>query len=276
MNDIKLDDETLMLMQMIDEQDDCELDLTVPLSPPPAFLSKGLTTYKSKRGLKSYPTPIGTYGNFSFIQAPPKNCKTYFVSLMSSAYAGASDKYVSDIVSHRGDRMLLHFDTEQGKWHSKNTFMRLIDMLDLDYIPDFYKTFYLRKLSFKSKAMYIEYQLKKYKDLGKKIGLVIIDGIADLAPNNNDESYAVMVNEWLLRVTDEYDCHIMTVIHTNHGSEKPTGHLGSFLEKKAETQIHLSFNKNTGCIEVNCKRSRNSPFKDFSFAFDTSNLPIIV
>ena len=34
-----------------------------------------------------------------------------------------------------------------------------------------------------------------------------------------------------------YDCHIVTVIHSNFGSDKPTGHLGSFLEKKAETQI---------------------------------------
>ena len=33
MNDIKLDDETLMLMQMIDEQDDCETSAQEAIRP---------------------------------------------------------------------------------------------------------------------------------------------------------------------------------------------------------------------------------------------------
>ena len=40
----------------------------------------------------------------------------------------------------------------------------------------------------------------------------------------------------------KFNCHIVTVIHSNYGSEKPTGHLGSFLEKKTETQIQLELN----------------------------------
>ena len=53
---------------------------------PPIAVSYG--TYKSKDD--TYPTPIGTYGNFSFVQAPPKSKKTFFISMIAGAYL--SDK----------------------------------------------------------------------------------------------------------------------------------------------------------------------------------------
>jgi hypothetical protein len=77
--------------------------------------------------------------------------------------------------------------------------------------------------------------------------------------------------------TSIYNCHIVTVIHSNFGSDKPTGHLGSFLEKKAETQIQLERDENKfGCITVSCKRSRNTPFESFDFNLDESGVPKII
>ena len=43
--------------------------------------------------------------------------------------------------------------------------------------------------------------------------------------------------EW----SQKFNCHIITVIHSNFGSDKPTGHLGSALEKKRE---HTNTNRN--------------------------------
>jgi len=77
--------------------------------------------------------------------------------------------------------------------------------------------------------------------------------------------------------TSIYDCHIVTVIHSNNGSDKPTGHLGSFLEKKAETQIQLQRDENKlGAITVSCKRSRSTPFESFDFKLDESGLPTVI
>ena len=73
--------------------------------------------------------------------------------------------------------------------------------------------------------------------------------------------------------TTVFNCHIITVIHSNFGSDKPTGHLGSFLEKKTETQIELKFDSMTGKTMVTCKRSRNIPFKEFFFYLDDKTLP---
>jgi len=150
-------------------------------------------------------------------------------------------------------------------------FKRPIDMTGIK--TDKYHTLALRQLSFKERVEFIEYYL--YDKLeATDIGLVIIDGIADLCSdvNNIEESNAVV--QKLMKWTKELNCHIVTVIHSNFGTDKPTGHLGSFLEKKTETQIQLELNTvNKGLVTVSCKRSRNAPFENFSFKVNNFGLP---
>lgn len=40
--------------------------------PLPA-ISFGTKQFETKDGVIEYPIPVGTYGNFSFVQAPPKS-----------------------------------------------------------------------------------------------------------------------------------------------------------------------------------------------------------
>ena len=104
--------------------------------------------------------------------------------------------------------------------------------------------------------------------------MVIIDGIADLTSDVNSMEQSTEVQELLMRWTDDLQCHISTIIHSNYGSTKPTGVLGSSLEKKAETQIMLEKNNaNQGWVTVECKRGRNRNFDTFSFGFEESGLP---
>ena len=142
---------------------------------------------------------------------------------------------------------------------------------------DFYHTFALRKIGYKSRIDFIEYYLEGLKSEGKEIGLVVIDGVADLVSdaNNLEESSAIV--QKIMAWTSVYNCHIVTVIHSNSGSDKPTGHLGSFLEKKTESQIQLHRDENKlGAITVSCKRSRNTPFESFDFKLDEAGLPKII
>jgi hypothetical protein len=75
----------------------------------------------------------------------------------------------------------------------------------------------------------------------------------------------------------KFDCHIITVIHSNFGSSKPTGHLGSLLEKKCESQIELELNTvHTEQVTVKCKRSRGYSFETFSFKINDIGLPEVV
>jgi len=259
------------LMQKI--QRDCLVDNSVKMDYPPVALSLGKKRIKTNDGDLDLPIPIGTYGNFSFVQAPPKTKKTFFISLLSSVYLSGSNNFGGDIKGHRTDQCLLHIDTEQGKWHAQRVFKRAIDMSEMDGSQCYY-TFALREIGYKKRIEFIEYLLKSDN---QNIGVLIIDGIADLVSdvNNLEESNGCI--QKLMEWSSTYNLHIITVIHSNFGSDKPTGHLGSFLEKKAETQIQLEANTvNKEWVTVKCKRSRGYAFETFSFKVNDLGLPEVV
>jgi hypothetical protein len=254
----------------------CLIDSTKKVEQPPIALSLGNKSFPSKNGLggtkptwEVFEIPICTYGNFSFIQAPPKSKKTFFVSLLTAAYLGANN-FSGKIKSHRDNRKLLHFDTEQGSWHSARAFKRAIDMSG---IQNNYFTFALRTLGYKDRIEFIQYCIQKYQNAG----MIVIDGIADLVSDVNDIEQSNNCVQQLMKWSADYKCHIVTVIHSNFGNDKPTGHLGSFLEKKCETQISLEVNTvNKDWISVSCKRSRSFPFENFSFKVNDFGLPEII
>ena len=259
------------LMDIIAKE--CIVNTERILEYPPVAISLGEKLIKSKNGDQLVPIPIGTYGNFSFVQAPPKTKKTFFISLLASAYLSGKNHFAGNIKGHRNGRCLIHFDTEQGKWHCQRVFKRVIDM-NTNVEPGCYHTYGLRTISYKKRIEFIQYCLNTKIN---NVGLVIIDGIADLVSdvNNLEESNACIqkIMEW----SAVFNVHIITVIHSNFGSDKPTGHLGSFLEKKTETQIQLEANTvNKEWVTVKCKRSRGYAFETFSFQVNEIGLPSIV
>jgi hypothetical protein len=266
-------DETRLYMQLL--EDECIINTTDIVEYPPVAISMGETTITSLKGTKTLPIPIGTYGNFSFVQAPPKTMKTFFISLLASVYLGGSNKFGGDLKGHRNNKCLIHFDTEQGKFHAQRVFRRVVDMNGGNDVGC-YHTFGLRTVGFRHRVQFIEYYLKE-KIEKDNVGLVIIDGIADLVSDVNDLEQSNNVVQKIMEWSQKFSCHIITVIHSNFGSDKPTGHLGSLLEKKTETQIQLETNTvNKDWITVKCKRSRGYAFDTFSFKVNNVGLPEII
>ena len=260
-----------MLMELIKEE--CTIDTTKVMEYPPTALSYGEKTIDTKSGQLTFPIPLGTYGNFSFVQAPPKTKKTFFISLLASVYLSGGNNFGGNIRGHRDSKCLIHFDTEQGQWHSQRVFKRVVDMAKVKDVGC-YQTYALRTISYKQRLQFIEFVLKEN---GDKNGLVIIDGIADLVSDVNNLEESNLCVQKIMEWSAKFNCHIITVIHSNYGSDKPTGHLGSFLEKKTETQIQLEANTvNKEWITVICKRSRGYSFETFSFSINQYGLPFVV
>ena len=260
-----------MLMELIKEE--CTIDTTEVMEYPPTALSYGEKTIQTTKGDITFPIPIGTYGNFSFVQAPPKSKKTFFASLLASVYLSGGNNFGGNIRGHRDGKCLLHFDTEQGHWHSQRVFKRVLDMANVQDVGC-YQTYALRTINYKTRMQFIEHILKEN---GDKNGLVIIDGIADLVSDVNNLEESNLCVQKIMEWSAKFNCHIVTVIHSNYGSEKPTGHLGSFLEKKTETQIQLELNSvHKDNITVKCKRSRGYAFETFSFSVNELGLPFVV
>jgi hypothetical protein len=269
---LRLDEQqTVQYLAMQSIEEDCTIDVNEKLEYPPVALSFGETLIKGRNKDMLLPIPLGTYGNFSFIQAPPKTKKTFFISLLASVYLSDQNHFGGNLKGHRQSKELIHIDTEQGRWHCQRVFKRIAEMAGTS---DDYLTYGLRTIGYKDRIEFIDYCLEHK---AKNAGLLIVDGIADLCAdvNNIEESNACV--QRLMEWSSKYNIHIMCVIHSNFGSDKPTGHLGSFLEKKAELQIQLEANTvNKEWITVKCKRSRGYAFETFSFKVNEMELPEII
>lgn len=231
---------------------------------PPIAISKGTTG-----GNNPIPLPLGTYGNFSFISAAPKSKKTFLVSLLAAAYLSCDKKYTKDMVGSRKKKKLIHYDTEQGRFHAQRTFNRVVRMCE--DTSDYY-SYALREYSAYERLEFINWHLYNVDNPG----LVIIDGIADLILDSNDLVQSNELIQYLMKWTQDLNIHIITVIHSNFNSDKATGHLGSFMEKKTETQISLQLSPDDRDLAVvKCRRARGYPFEDFAFRIESDGLPYI-
>ncbi len=100
---------------------------------------------------------------------------------------------------------------------------------------------------------------------------VVLDGVSDLISDPNSSEQSTDIVNHLLAITKTYDCHLLTVIHANVGSEKARGHLGSEALRKCETAIYA---KAEGDVTL-CQwtKTRDMRPDDFAFKID-AGLPV--
>jgi hypothetical protein len=239
---------------------------------PPTALSIGKHEYKGE----SYVNNTFTYGEFSAIVAGSKNKKTFFKSALIASYIGGqANNYFPEFIGNRKENYyIIDIDTEQGAYYAQRAFRRVADMVGGVY--ENYLPFGVEELEPEEIIEFIDglFNDPRYKG---KIKWLSIDGVADLLVNANDITESKNVATKLKKWRKENNCHIKCVIHKNSTSEKATGHLGSFIEKKSETVILLKdtedYKIRNSPIEVNQIYSRGAPFDTFYFKLDDSTLP---
>jgi len=214
--------------------------------------------------------PIVTYGNFSCIVGASKSMKSFFKSALLACYIGGeAQTYFSDIKGHdTKDKFIIDLDTEQSEYHCQKASKRVIDMVGINY--EKYKMFALRSLEPKERVQFLEYLFNE-SEYKNKIGLCSIDGVADLIENVNDLDKSNMITQKLMKLSADNNTALLTVLHRNFESDKPTGHLGSAILKKAESVIFVD--KNDDIVTVKPKYTRNIPFDGFTFSLNNKQLP---
>ena len=242
------------------------VDVKEKIRQQPVAITIGDSVYKAKR----YPIPFGSYGDFSCIVGSSKAKKTFLKSAIVAGYIGGqSSNYFPNILGHdTTGKFVIDIDTEQSKYHSQRVFRRVCEMVGS--YPEFYKTFSLREYSAAERLAFIDWIVteSEYKD---KIGLISIDGYADLVSDFNSLEQSNNLQEKLLKWTTMANCHITGILHRNFNSQKPVGHVGSAVLKKAETVVFVE--KDEELARVKCEYSRNIPFSEFGFRINEDWLP---
>lgn len=217
---------------------------------------------KQPRAISIKGNTFGSYGDYSCIVGSSKSRKTWLKSALGACYMGGEAQfYFPDIVGHDTEgKYLIDIDTEQSRWHSQWVFKRVPKMVGRN--SPFYKSFCLRRYDANTRLEFIDWLITKSK-YRHKIGLVMIDGYADLVNDFNSLQESNDLQQKLLSWTADYNCHITGVLHKNFNSQKPVGHVGSAVLKKAETVIFTE--KDGDRTVVSCEYARNNAFEDFAF-----------
>jgi hypothetical protein len=214
---------------------------------------------------------IGSLGNFSCLTGKSKSRKSYakhFFEASALRNGRLNEKFMVKLPTEK--RNIIEIDTEQGVNNVFNSAYRMVKMAN---IPDIkhYSVFALREMGYKQRCEAIEIIIQENPTLG----ILFLDGVADLAFGNNDENEANRVVQMLMYLTAKYNIHIMTVIHQPKGSDWATGHLGSAIEKKAESVINIHKENSYSVFEA--KQLRNcDDFAPFPFLINSDGIPELI
>jgi len=242
------------------------IDLEVPVARPPIILR-----IKTRIGVDYQYNRVLTLGNFSAITGKSKSKKTFLTSLALAACTrnGYFDK-IFEASLPDNKRGVVLFDTEQSAYDAYVTARRVWDLAGGKF--ENFGAFDLREYTALERCSIIDRYLLK---AGQITGMVVIDGVADLANAINDEIEAARVINLLMKWTKVYNIHIQVVIHQNKNDNYATGHLGSGILKKAECIISVTKDESDNTkSRVECDFIRGvSEFDKFDFAINDKGLP---
>ena len=264
LDDIPIGEETKTPIQIAAEAEITDDHRVV--KPKPAIVMG----YYNKRG-QTYPIPWGSYGDMSLIVGPSKSMKSRLKSALVAIYM--REKPIENWPDMRGvnshGKFIIDIDTEQNEFHVNE--MRR-DQLDLAAFKTngHLKTFRLRRYSPQERLDFLKWIVFDSPYSGK-IGLVVVDGAADLIDDTNDLTQSSMLVNLFMKITDEAGCHLITILHRTKHSAKPTGHIGSAILKKAETVVFVE-KAEDGVVTVSPEYCRNKPFRPFKFRLDPITL----
>ena len=222
--------------------------------------------------------PIAARSELLVITGKEKSRKSLLSQCFAMANAGVDRiKSLGFRMDLQGD-IILQFDTEQPKRRARLNRTRYHTIAGLASDDESFKSFNIKKMSFRRKLEFIPHVIQKVQDdTGKNIGMLIIDQIADLMPGRdvNDSASAS-------QIVDDMDLWdtlmgqralIVPLIHTNRGGLNTNGVLGSLLDKKCDVQYLTEFDLDTQATRVIHKESRDVRMPNFTFRQDYDGAP---
>ncbi len=204
---------------------------------------------------------IGTPGNLVNIQAGVKAGKSATVGAIIAAAIKPERVTIDSFgieVDNSDHKAVVHIDTEQSRYDAHWILSKALDRSFAGVPPEWLYSYSMADLGASEKKVALEQILEDIPQQHGGLFTLIIDGVADLIEDPNDPESSFAVVAMLQQVAIEHDAVVITVLHENPNSDfgKTRGHLGSQLERKAESNLRLSKDKD-GVTTIFSERSRH-------------------
>jgi hypothetical protein len=183
--------------------------------------------------------PICTPGNLVTVAAAEKAGKTAWIGAMMAATMSATGDFLGVTSSNPNGLALLHLDTEQSEHDHYVCGERVARRAGLSETPPWFYSYYVADVRHQVREALPQIMAELAKEHGG-IHSVFVDGAADVIDDVNDAKQANPLVCELHKLAMENHCPIIGAIHFNPKSKTKTrGHLGSQLERKAESNLYL-------------------------------------
>lgn len=202
-----------------------------PAEPIPRFLINGRS--------------VCTAGNLTNIIAQAKAGKTAVVAAAIAAaicaeYGDTERDTLGITATAPSSKRLIHFDTEQSIFDHDQLMRRAMRRAGVAKPPTWLDSYGCAGFSAAELRQSLTCTMTDAQTAGG-VFAVIIDGTADLVNDVNDAEECNAFVAELHALAIKHDCPIVNVVHENPGGNdgKMRGHLGSQLERKAESNLRL-------------------------------------
>lgn len=189
-------------------------------------------------------TTICTPGNLTTLLSQAKAGKTATIGAMLAASMTTPDQNRDTLGvegPNYGKGALIHADTEQSPYDWQNSIRTSLKRAGRDKPPDWLMSLCLTGLPAKECRFMLQSAVRLALKRHGKIWCIIVDGTADLVIDPNDPKECFPLIAELHDLAIRHGCAIVNALHMNPGKdqEKARGHLGSQLERKAESNLML-------------------------------------
>ena len=162
---------------------------------------------------------------------------------------------------------IVFFDTEQSRTDTKQIILDVAQMTGLpsDVIDSQVSLHSLRRIDQEQLLPLLEVVLED-----EKPQVVMLDGIVEFVASFNDETESKRLIKEMLKLSDEHNCAIICVLHTNKADEDHNmrGHLGTMLAQKSATVLECVKERGSSVITVKCSEARHEEMPEWSITFD--------
>lgn len=196
-------------------------------------------------------------GNTQLVKGREKTGKSAIgIALMVAAMKGS----FLQIEPNRDDYALLWIDTEQDKATLRKRAKAALKMACEASTND---RLQIVTLKGENPSERLKIALTAIRET--RPDLVFIDGVVDLCEDFNDNKQSATVTNELLKATEENNCAILCVIHTNKKDDEARGHLGTILQQKSTEVYEVTKQGDTATIRQ--EKCRFADIPDISFRF---------
>ncbi|WP_306642386.1 toprim domain-containing protein [Sanyastnella coralliicola] len=114
---------------------------------------------------------------------------------------------------------------------------------------------------------FLRNHLERFAMESKGPVVIVIDILTDCASNFNEVGDTMELTDLMNEMINQYAATIIGVIHSNPGSNKARGHIGTEVTNKASYMASMNLSDNL--IEMKCLKNRNDrPHSNETYAFD--------